>query len=213
MKFGMIISRLIWFALFIFLVANGLVYFWFGLFVLSLIAALFVGRVYCGYICPLNLGMMPAAKLSQKLGIQKKMDPSMARQGRKVLPWILLLVSGAVFLIALLVKGHLAPVMVIWFIVSIMVTLRYPPFVFHNRTCPFGAVQKVFGGKATACYQVEEEKCTCEDKMKPCVKVCPSKAVGFNPQRGKANVEKSMCFQCGRCKEACPKDAIRYKKI
>ncbi|NLJ94805.1 MAG: 4Fe-4S binding protein [Clostridiaceae bacterium] len=42
---------------------------WLILYGLSLLAALFFGRLYCGYLCPMNTLMQPTARLSKKLGL------------------------------------------------------------------------------------------------------------------------------------------------
>ena len=40
-----------------------------------------------------------------------------------------------------------------------------------------------------------------------CINACPKNAIVFGPDR-KAHIDKSMCINCGRCKDACPYSAI-----
>ena len=47
--------RVLFLALFLFLLANGKVVIWLVLFGVSLIAALIFGRIYCGYASPVSL--------------------------------------------------------------------------------------------------------------------------------------------------------------
>ena len=54
MKYIVNAIRILFLALFIFLLANGKVVLWLALFAISLIAALIFGRVYCWYVCPMN---------------------------------------------------------------------------------------------------------------------------------------------------------------
>jgi len=42
-----------------------------------------------------------------------------------------------------------------------------------------------------------------------CIKACPKKAIAV--VNGKSFIDKSLCVRCGRCKAACPYDAIAHK--
>ena len=66
MKYITNIIRILFLALFIFLLANGKVLLWLALFAVSLVAALIFGRVYCGYACPMNTLMIPYRMAIQK---------------------------------------------------------------------------------------------------------------------------------------------------
>ena len=54
MKWFTTVIRLVFLTVFLLLMIKGKVILWLGLFALSLIAAVFLGRVYCGYACPMN---------------------------------------------------------------------------------------------------------------------------------------------------------------
>lgn len=59
MKYAVTIIRL-FLSAFLFVLANGRMMLWLGLFGVSLLAALVFGRIYCGYVCPMNTVMIPA---------------------------------------------------------------------------------------------------------------------------------------------------------
>ena len=69
------IIRILFLGLFIILLAKGRIMLWLGLFGASLVAALLFGRVYCGYVCPMNTLMVPAEWISKKLKFQTSRTP------------------------------------------------------------------------------------------------------------------------------------------
>ncbi|MGB0904263.1 MAG: 4Fe-4S binding protein, partial [Mangrovicoccus sp.] len=60
---------------------------------------------------------------------------------------------------------------------------------------PYGAVQ------------VDTESCTL---CLSCVSLCPSGALGDNPDRPQLRFQEDACLQCGLCAKLCPEDAITY---
>jgi len=201
------IIRILFLALFLFLLASGKTMFWLILFGVSLIAALFFGRIYCGYVCPMNTVMIPTEWLSKKLKIQTAKTPKWLKNG--YFTWITLVVSIAVMLLSKRLFQVNLPVLPFWLVVSVLVTLRYKPAVFHNLLCPFGALQKVAGRFARLSERVNKTACT---GCKQCEKVCPSNAVAVSEQDHKAGVDSSLCLQCANCRRVCPRDAIHYRK-
>ncbi|NCB44803.1 MAG: 4Fe-4S binding protein, partial [Clostridia bacterium] len=98
MKYTANIIRILFLALFIYLITNGKVVLWLALFAISLIAALIFGRVYCGYVCPMNTLMIPATWLSKKLKLQTADAPKWLKNG--YFTWITLGISIAVMLLS-----------------------------------------------------------------------------------------------------------------
>ena len=81
MKYTAVVIRILFLALFTFLILNGKMMLWLALFAASLLAALIFGRLFCGYVCPMNTLMIPTEGLSKKLGLQTK-NPQMAPFGK-----------------------------------------------------------------------------------------------------------------------------------
>jgi len=199
--------RILFLALFLSLLANGKASLWLVLFTVSLIAALIVGRVYCGYVCPMNTLMIPVEWLSKKLKLQTSNIPKWLRNG--YVPWIALVVSVAAMLLSKrLLQIHL-PILPFWQVIALLVTLRYKPAVFHNLICPFGALQKTFGRFARFSEKVNRDDCI---GCKLCEKACPSNAVVVSAVDHKAEINPALCHQCINCTLACPKTAIHYDK-
>jgi len=57
-------------ALFIILFVKGKVQLWMGLFLFAIIVSFLLGRVYCGWICPINTVMKGVTWIKKKLHIK-----------------------------------------------------------------------------------------------------------------------------------------------
>ena len=200
--------HLLFLALFVALIANGKMTLWLALFAVSLVAELIFGRFYCGYMCPMNTVMIPTDWLSRKQKIKTGKTPEWLKSGR--FAWAILAVSMASMLALKRLKGVNFPILPLLLGVSILVTLRYHPSVFHNLLCPFGAVQKIFAKKPVFSQRVDQDKCI---GCKLCEKVCPSTAIAVTAMDRKAHVRDNICHQCTSCQQVCPKSAISYAKI
>ncbi len=197
--------RILFLGLFIFLISQGKMMLWFAIYGVGLIAAIFFGRIYCGYACPMNTLMIPTEWLSKKMKWQTKGTPKWLQSGK--LPWIALVGSIIVMLFAKRVLHKNIPILLFWIFVSIFLTLRYKPVVFHNLLCPFGAPQKVFGKYAKFSTKVNKQTCI---GCKLCEKVCPTEAILVKSENKKADIKTSLCLQCNSCQQVCPKDCIYY---
>ena len=207
MKYITNIIRILFLALFIFLLANGKVLLWLALFAVSLVAALIFGRVYCGYACPMNTLMIPIEWLSKKLKLQTADTPKWLKNG--YFTWITLGISVAVMLLSKRLLHVDLPILPFWLVMSILITLRYKPAVFHNLICPFGALQRTFGRFARLSEKVDKDACV---GCKLCEKACPSNAILVSSEDKKAMIKTELCHQCTNCRQVCPKDAIHYSK-
>ena len=207
MKYITNIIRILFLALFIFLLANGKVVLWLALFGAILVIALIFGRIYCGYVCPMNTLMIPIEWLSKKLKLQTADAPKWLKNG--YFTWITLGISIAVMLLSKRLLHIDLPILPFWLVMSILITLRYKPAVFHNLICPFGALQRSFGRFARLSEKVDKDACV---GCKLCEKACPSNAIVVSSEDKKAVINTALCHQCIKCQQVCPKDAIHYSK-
>lgn len=201
------VIRIIFFALFLVLMQKGKMMLWLGIYGASLLLALIFGRIYCGYVCPMNTLMIPAEWVSKRLKIQTDKTPKWLQSGK--IAWVAMFASIALMLFARRVLKQNIPILIIWLLVSVAVTLRYKPSVFHNLLCPFGPLQEIFGKFAIFSERVIPAGCI---GCKKCEKVCPTEAILVNSNDKKAYIETSMCLQCTNCAQICPTDTICYLK-
>lgn len=206
-KFFINASRIVFLIIFIFLVTRGAMVMWLGIFGITMILALLLGRVFCGWICPMNTVMIPAEWLSKKLNLQAKDTPDWLRS--KAIPWIMLFIMIATIIFTKRLFGIQVPILLYLLFLSVIVTLRYKPEIFHNYICPFGLLQSFTGRFALLTEKVNHEKCI---GCKLCETVCPSEAVKVSKESKKANIDPLLCHQCFNCQLICPEDAISYRK-
>lgn len=206
-KYLVTLIRILFLGLFILLLAKGRVMLWLGLFGVSLVVALFCGRVYCGYVCPMNTLMVPVERIAKKLKLQTDRTP----RGLNNAPfaWFFLVLSVGTMLVFKKRLGINLPLLPIWVVISILVTLRYKPQVFHNLICPFGALQKSFGRFTRWSKQVDPRACT---GCKRCEKSCPSGAIAVQSEDRKAVIAPNLCHQCTACQQVCSVNAIYVGK-
>lgn len=180
---------------------------WLGLFLVSLFSATIFGRFYCGYICPMNTVMGATGKLSKKLNWRTKSVPKVLQS--KYLPWIVLILMVVTMVLSKKVFHQEVPILILLMTVSILVTLRYEEWVFHNHICPYGALLSVTGRGARFSTKVEQDLCI---GCKKCETVCPSKAISVDRLTKVAQIDQSTCHQCQACTMVCPKNAIHYTR-
>ena len=180
---------------------------WLALFGGSLLSALIFGRIYCGYVCPMNTMMIPAEWVSKKLKLQTANKPKWLKNG--YFTWVALVISIAVMLLSKKLLHIDLPILPFWLIISVLITIRYKAAVFHNLICPFAGLQKAFGRFSRFSQRVDKDACI---GCKLCEEVCPSKAVVISLEDKKAAMNHALCYQCTNCRQVCPASAIYYGK-
>ena len=191
-----------------------------GVFIVLVLYALVGGRVFCSWVCPVNMVTDAAAWLRERLGIKGG-----AHVSRETRYWIL-----AMTLILALATGTLAwelvnPVSMFhrgiifgigaaWAI--ILAVFLFDLFVMKDgwcgHLCPVGAFYSLIG-KVSLLRTVAVERAACNDCL-DCFVVCPEPQVirpalkgvdGAGPVILAAN-----CTNCGRCIDVCSKDVFAF---
>ncbi len=197
------VLQIIFLAIFIFLIISGKVQLWMGLFILSVPAALLLGRVYCGWICPINTVMRGITWIKKKLRLKSAGTP-----GWLTKPWIRLFVLGlfiAAF-IFIMVSGKKLPVLPVLFAIGVLLTCFYPEELWHRYLCPYGTMMSFPARKAKHAMAIEPRLC---NNCGGCERVCPAKAVEKS-ERG-YEIRKEDCIVCMSCAGACKQKAITYR--
>lgn len=179
------------------------------------------GRVYCSWVCPINIVTDAAQWLRRKLNL--KGGAHFARSTRY---WFL----GAILLLALL-TGTIAfelinPVSMVyrglvfgmgmaWGMVAGIFLLDL--FVSRNawcgHLCPVGAFYSLVG-KAAILRVSADNRENCDDCM-DCFTVCPESQVIKPALKGAENglgpvILSGQCNNCGRCIDVCAKDVFHF---
>lgn len=177
------------------------------------------GRLYCSWVCPMNMVTDAAAWLRRRLGIKGNKAPDASTRY-----WLLLFVLAAAALTGSLAWEWVNPVSMLhrslvfgfglsWGIVIgvFLYDLLVASHGWCGHLCPQGAFYGVLG--RTALLRIKaERRGDCDDCM-DCFAVCPEmqvirpalKAVG----QPHALILDGDCTTCGRCIDVCGKHVFR----
>ncbi|TXT53497.1 MAG: putative Quinol dehydrogenase membrane component [Promethearchaeota archaeon] len=184
-----------------------------------LLTVLLLGRLFCGFACPVGALQELASKLKFKSSlkeqkeVQFKLDipQNVANITRGIFFGIVLILG--IFLAFPLLQiinpflgfGWISPFVPFLLIPTILLGGIFLASIFTYRPwcrlfCPFGALGSIVGLVSRGKYERTEDCTDCGI----CEEICPThQAVRGN--------NKSECYYCNRCVEACPSDAIQFK--
>lgn len=195
---------------------------WIGAAIVLVFYLLVGGRVFCGWVCPMNIVTDTAAWLRAKLRIKGGV-----RIPRKLRLWVL---GGILVLTA--VSGTLAwellnPVSMLhrglifgmgWGWLIILAVFLFDVFgsqrAWCGHLCPVGAFYGLLG-KASPIHVSADKRSACNDCM-DCFAVCPEPQVITPALRGAAKqvgplINDVDCSKCGRCIDVCGKDVFHFR--
>jgi polyferredoxin len=166
--------------------------------VLILASSLVVGRLFCGYICPLGAAQELASKLVKK---QVRIDVRLSEAARAVF-FAAFIVIGIVF--ASLVQFNPFSLVSPWLgtfkLLALIIVAAAAIFVYRpwcTLLCPFGFLMNLTSRLSVLKLKVNDNCIDCG----ACTKKCPT----GQAHKGSAMAE---CYWCGRCLNACKNDAI-----
>jgi len=179
------------------------------------------GRVYCSWVCPVNIVTDAAGWLRRRLGIKGSVH--LARETRY---WILAMtllgsaLTGVVLWelvnpVSMLHRGLIFGMGFAWAIV--LAVFLFDLFVMSRgwcgRLCPVGAFYGLIG-RFSPVRVSAPARAACNDCM-DCFEVCPEPQVirpalkGAESGRGPV-ILAPACTNCGRCIDVCAKDVFNY---
>lgn len=187
-----------------------------GAAIIMLFYALVGGRVWCSWVCPLNMVTDLAAWVRKRLGI-----PNAVTIGRGIRYWVLglALVLSALTGVAafewvspismfhreLIFGAGLGWMAVLGVFVFDLVVLKDG---WCGHLCPLGAFYALLGRVARLRVGFDAPTCThCGE----CAKVCPEPQV-LNLRKAAENgmIQSGECTNCGSCIPVCPEDTLGF---
>lgn len=213
--------------LFIQMLAAGV----FGSFQQALIGVLIViafyffigGRVYCSWVCPINMITDLARWLRQKLGLRNS-----THLNRQIRYWFLAAIILLAFFTGTLAYEFINPVTIIHrsivyglsaSIFIVVIVFLFDLFIssrgWCGHICPMGAMYSVIGYLSPIKIAASHRQ-DCQSGCNDCFKVCPEPQVITAPLRlshkGVSPVIKSSnCTNCARCIDVCPTNVFEFK--
>ncbi|MBT3276393.1 quinol dehydrogenase ferredoxin subunit NapH [Candidatus Thioglobus sp.] len=185
-----------------------------------LVFYLFVGgRVFCSWVCPVNIVTDSASWLRCKLGIKT----SSGGVSNKTRYWLLTTIMIAAFITGSIVWELINPVSILhrgiifgmsfgWFLIAFI--FLFDALVVKrgwcSRICPMGAFYSLLGKFSILRVNAKDRK-ECTDCLE-CYIVCPESQV-INPAlKGKGGIVimDGNCTNCGRCIDICEPKVFSY---
>ena len=179
------------------------------------------GRVYCSWVCPINIITDAAAWMRRKLNL--KGGTTFSRDARY---WMLLAILILAFLTGTIVWELVNPVSLVyrglifgmgmaWGVIIAIFLLDL--FVAHNawcgHLCPVGAFYSLIG-KVSLLRISAVKRQACDDCM-DCFAVCPEPKVIQPALKGADKgigpiIKSGQCNNCGRCIDVCGKEVFKF---
>jgi ferredoxin-type protein NapH len=192
-----------------------------GAAIIFLFYAVLGGRIFCSWVCPVNI----VTDAANKIRVVLKLDENSAswRMRRGFRYWVLglSLILSAVLGVAafewispigVLHRGIIYGIGFGW--AYILVVFIFDLFAVKNgfcgHTCPLGGFYALVGRFGFLRIGYDKNKCTLCWK---CLDICPEKQVLHTVGVQSGAVRSGECTNCGRCVEVCDEDALRFSNI
>ena len=179
------------------------------------------GRVYCSWVCPVNIVTDLAGWMRSKLGI--KVSSQFSRSTRY---WLLALtlvlppITGAIVWelfnpVSLMFRGIIFGLGWAWMV--ILAVFLFDLFISQRgwcgHLCPMGAFYSLLGKKSIIRVSASKRE-QCDDCM-DCFAVCPEPQVIKPALKGADKglgpvIEAVNCTNCGRCIDVCDEDVFNF---
>ncbi len=194
--------------------------------IIILFYALVGGRVYCSWVCPVNIVTDTAQWLRDHFKITGA--SSLSRRTRYwilTMTLILPLITGSIAWelvnpVSMLHRGLIFGMGLTWFIIIavFLLDLLVSRRAWCSHLCPVGAFYSLLGTHSLICIRADARD-QCDDCM-DCFMVCPEQQVIRPALKGYINkshskqigpvITSSNCTNCGRCIDVCAKDVFHF---
>jgi len=189
-----------------------------GALVVTVLYMIVGGRVFCSWICPVNMITDAAAYLRRVLKIDNVAKPY--RASRNIRYWVLVLALVLSGLMGLSAFEFISPISMVhrgiifglgfgW--ATILVIFLFDLFILKHgwcgHVCPLGGFYSVLGRYSLVRVDHDKDKCTA---CMECKTVCPESQVLHMVSKSSQQVLSGECTNCGRCVEVCPDDALNF---
>lgn len=180
--------------------------------------ALLGGRIFCSFVCPVNIITDIANWLRRYLHMDTlKKHYNISRVVRYWMIGISLVLS---FILGVSAFEFVSPISIVsrsvifglgfgWMVVLML--LIFDLFILKNgwcgHLCPLGAFYSIVGRHGVLSVKYEHDKCT---KCMDCKVICPENQVLHMVGRQDGIVSSGECINCGRCIEVCDDDALHF---
>jgi ferredoxin-type protein NapH len=192
-----------------------------GALIILLVYAVLGGRIFCGWVCPMNMVTDLANKIRTVFRLENTWKSWDIK--REIRYWVIALSLVLSAILGVTAFEWISPIGAMhrgiiygigfgWAFV-LMVFLFDLIAVkngFCGHICPLGGFYSLTGRYGFLRIGYDRDKCT--DCMK-CIDICPEKQVLHMVGEQSGPVRSGECINCGRCVEVCDDDALKFSSI
>lgn len=189
-----------------------------GAILVSTVYGMFLGRVFCAWVCPMNIVTDTASFIRRNLGFDAvERTVFIGRQFRFWLVALTLMMSVAFALpafeyispISMLHRGIVFGMGMGWaaIVIIFFFDILVQKYGFCGHVCPLGGFFALITRFSLLAVKHDQQKCTLCMK---CKDICPEKEVLGIVGKQSGYVVMGECIRCGRCVEVCDDDALNF---
>ena len=189
----------------------------FGALIVFLIYVIIGGRMFCSWVCPMNIVTDLAFRLRRTFKIESENKINISRSIRFYILGLSLLVSVVFGMAAFEVispismlhraivfgSGSGLAIVALVFLVDLFILKAG----WCGHICPLGAFYSVFGKQAIIKVKHNHDNCT---NCMACFDVCIEEQVLSIVGKESDFIRSGACTNCGRCIEVCDDNALKY---
>jgi ferredoxin-type protein NapH len=193
--------RIIFLLAFLYLWYLGKAGMWGPLVLAGLVATPFLGRIYCGWVCPVSTSLDLLKPLFPKAPLANYESIMLQRKVNALVFFLLL----AYLLILNIKMGFAIHLFIIMIPLGLILALLFSEKAAH-RNCFIGIIYSWLGRRSIFSYLAGKGTCTACSR---CISECPNKCLSLSSS-AQIITDRKNCLLCGKCASVCPSRNIRY---
>ncbi len=192
-----------------------------GALIVLIFYAVLGGRVFCGWVCPVNMVTDLAGKIRSFFRLDEEWTSMDIQRGVRYWIMALSIVLSAILSVAAfewispigaLHRGIIYGFGFGWALVLVVFLFDLVAVKngFCGHLCPLGGFYSLVGRYGFLRIGYDKSKCT---SCMKCIDICPEKQVLHMVGIQSGPVLSGECINCGRCVEVCDEDAVNFTSI
>jgi ferredoxin-type protein NapH len=192
-----------------------------GALIILLFYSVLGGRVFCGWVCPVNIVTDLASKIRTFFNLDVTWKSWDIKRGARY--WIIALSLVLSTFLGVAAFEWISPIGALhrgiiygfgfgW--AFVLVVFLFDLFAVKNgfcgHLCPLGGFYSLTGRFGFLRIGYDHDKCT---SCMKCIEICPEKQVLNIVGKQSGSVLSGECINCGRCIEVCDDDAVKFRNI
>lgn len=192
-------------------------------FAIFIVGAIIIGRMFCGFVCPMGLIQDIIYEIRQALKIKGYTPTEKTYQILKILKYeiLALFLGGAFFGFdfcnicpAIITSTQFGGYKHNIYIASVAIIIVFIGSFFKRRfwcnICPMGYLVGLFS--KVSIFRLKKD-CTACTECRACYEACPMGIKSIYTEREKEDITTTNCIMCGECVKKCPEDNAIYMSV